>query len=49
MLSSLIDIDEINSIVGNCTTKGSNVTLCDAEKTFRKIREKRLKELGIDF
>ena len=25
------------------------ITLCDAEKTFRKIREKRLKELGIDF
>lgn len=25
------------------------ISLCDAEKTFRKIREKRLKELGIDF
>ena len=25
------------------------ITLCDAEKTFRKIREKRLKELGIGF
>lgn len=26
-----------------------DISLCDAEKTFRKIREKRLKELGIDF
>ena len=25
------------------------ISLCDAEKTFRKIREKRLNELGIDF